>query len=167
MLGRREPREHWSESDDFNRVARGLNWTAARWVVFWVLLLAALVGGGFWLKVALAPVKGAADVHVEVNSAKNRIAGQELSQQMYNNILKYDRNLDQALRDKTEHPGDDFYATNYSGVVKICNDAVADYNAAAAKIRTAPWWSPELPVEIDNSNPRTDCQPNIAVETPK
>lgn len=167
MLRGREPREHWSDSGDFNRVARGLNWTAARWVVFWVVLVAVLTGGAFWLKVALAPVKGAADVHVEVNSAKNRIAGQELSQQMYNNILKYDRNLDQALRDKVEHPGDTFYATNYSGMVKTCIDATADYNAAAAKIRSAPWWSAELPVSIDGTNPATDCQPNITVETPK
>lgn len=167
MFRRREPREHWSESDDFNRVARGLNWTAARWVVFWVVLVAVLAGGGYALKVALAPVKGAADVHVEVNSAANRIAGQELSQASYNNILGYDRNLDQALRDKVEHPGDDYFAINYSGAVKTCQSAVAQYNADAAKIRTAPWWSPELPYQIDNSNPLTDCQPNITMETPK
>ena len=163
----RRDRGPWYESDDPHRVARGATWSAARIITACLIGVLLLGMAGWGIKVLVAPVKGAGDVRVEVNSAQNRIAGQELSQASYNNILGYDRNLDQALRDKVEHPGDDYYAVNYSGAVKTCNSAVAQYNADAAKIRSAPWWSPELPYQIDGSNPLTDCQPNITVETPK
>lgn len=163
----RRNREPWYDSDNPSRVARGGAWTAVR--VMGIIVAGLLViGAAVWgIKVLVAPIKGAGDVRAEVNSARNRIAGQELSQAAYNQILGYDRNLDQALRDKAEHPGDNFYATNYSGAIKVCNDAVAQYNADAAKIRSAPWWSPELPAQIDLSSPLTDCQPNIVVEPSK
>lgn len=151
-------REPWYESDNPSRVARGFSWRLAAWIVAAVVFVGALSGGVWWFKVATSDIKGAGDATRQINSGKNRIAAQETFEALYAQIQAYDRNLDQAARDKAEHPGDDFYATNYSGLVKQCNDAVGQYNADARKVSRAKWLSPDLPYEIDINNPATDCK---------
>jgi hypothetical protein len=154
-MARREP---WYESSNPDRVARSAGWRLALWVLAAVLFVG-LVSGGIWaFKVATSDVKGSGDAQRKVNSGDNRIAAQESFEALYQQIQAYDRNLDQAAKDKTEHPGDGFYATNYSGLVKTCNDAVGQYNADARKVSRAKWLSTDLPFEIDGSDPKTDCK---------
>ncbi len=147
-------REHWSESDNPSRVA----WGMGR-IIGVSLLGIALVGVGVWaFKVVTSDVKGAGDVAIKKNSANNRIFAQENFQTLYNQILAYDQQLDQAAKDKAEHPGDAFFATNYSGLVKTCIDARGQYNANASKITQAKWRDTTLPYEIDGTDPKTDCK---------
>jgi len=157
----RRDREAWYESDNPTRIARGASWRVALWIVGVVLFVGAISAGIWYLKVVTSGVKGAGDQTRIVNDGKNRVAAQEAFEALYQQILAYDRNLDQAAKDKAEHPGDSFYATNYSGLVKQCNDAVGQYNADARKVSRAKWLSPDLPYEIDITKPETDCKETV------
>jgi hypothetical protein len=128
-------------------------------LVVLALIVTGIIGGVWWgVKVATSDAKGAGDAQIKINSGDNRINAQETFEQLYQQIQAYDRNLDQAAADKAEHPGDSFYATNYSGLVKTCNDAVFQYNAEARKVSRAKWRDPALPFEIDTANLLTDCK---------
>lgn len=151
----------WYDSDNPTRVARGFSWRLAVWILAAVLFFGAIGGGIWWFKVATSDVKGAGDAAVQINSGKNRIAAQETFEALYAQIQAYDRNLDQAAKDKADHPGDSFFATNYSGLVKTCNDAVAQYNADARKVSRAKWLTDDLPFEIDQTDTRFDCKETV------
>jgi len=128
-------------------------------LVVLALVVTGIIGGIWWgVKVATSDAKGAGDAQIKINSGDNRIASQEAFEALYAQIQAYDRNLDQAAADKAEHSGDDFYATNYSGLVKTCNDAISQYNADARKVSRAKWLTKDLPYEIDTANPLTDCK---------
>jgi len=143
---------------EINAGARSVGWRAAIWTVVIVLFVGAISVGIWWFKVSTSDVKGAGDQTRITNDGRNRVAAQESFEALYAQIKAYDRNLDQAAKDKAEHPGDSFYATNYSGLVKTCNDAVGQYNADARKVTRAKWLSPDLPYEIDATSPDTDCK---------
>lgn len=152
------PREPWYDSDNPSKVARGFGWRVGVWVVA-IVVFFGLIGIGVWgFKVATSDVKGQGDQTRITNDGRNRIAAQESFEALYAQIQAYDRNLDQAAKDKAEHPGDSFYATNYSGLVKTCNDAIGQYNADARKVSRAKWLTSDLPYEIDVNNPATDCK---------
>jgi hypothetical protein len=150
-------REPWYESDNPSRVARGVSWRAGLWVIGIVVFFALLSAGIWALKVATSDVRGAGDQTQKVNSANNRIFAQEHFFTLYNNVLAYDQQLDQAAADKAEHPGDTYFAINYSGLVKTCIDARNQYNADANKVTQAKWRDPQLPYQIDPLDPKTDC----------
>jgi hypothetical protein len=151
-------REPWYDSPNPTRVARGFSWRLAIWIVAAVVFFG-LISMGIWtFKVSTSEVKGAGDATRRINGGDNRIAAQESFEALYAQIQAYDRNLDQAAKDKAEHPNDSFYATNYSGLVKTCNDAIGQYNADARKVSRAKWLTDDLPYEIDLSNPATDCK---------
>lgn len=153
-----DKRGPWYDSDNPTRVARGFTWRAAVWVIGVVLFVGAIGVGVWYFKVATSDIKGAGDATRQVNTGKNRIASQEAFEALYAQIQAYDRNLDQAAADKAEHPGDAFFATNYSGLVKTCNDAVGQYNADARKVSRAKWLTDDLPYEINITDPKTDCK---------
>lgn len=147
-------REKWFESDNPNRHA----WGIGR-MLFVGFLAVSAVGVGVWgFNVATSDVKGAGDATVQINSGTNRIVSQEVLQSMYASILAYDKNLDQAAKDKADHPGDSFWETAYSGMVKACNSAVAQYNAETQKITRAKWRDATLPFQINSTDTTTDCK---------
>lgn len=158
----RDKREPWYDSDNPTRLARGFTWRAMVWLLAVVLGTGAIAGVVWGVKTALSPVKGAGDVYQQQQDAKNRIAQQQHFQALYNQLIAYDQQLDQAAADKAEHPGDSFFATNYSGLVKTCIDARNQYNGDANKILAAQWRDETLPYQIDPTMPATDCK-----ETPK
>lgn len=143
---------------EINAGARSAGWRVAIWIGCAAAALGILGAVGWGVKVATSDVKGAGDQTRITNDGRNRIAAQESFEALYQQIQAYDRNLDQAAKDKAEHPGDAFYATNYSGLVKSCNDAVGQYNADARKVTRAKWLSAVLPYEIDQTNPLFDCK---------
>jgi nitrate reductase NapE component len=157
-VNRDQRRQEWREIDSASRSA---GWRIALWTVLAVLFVGAIGGGIWYFKVATSDVKGTGDATRQINSGQNRIASQEAFEALYAQIQAYDRNLDQAAKDKAEHPGDSFYTTNYSGLVKQCNDAVGQYNADARKVSRAKWLTDDLPFEIDLNNPATDCKEPI------
>lgn len=151
-------RNEWREVDS---VSRSAGWRIAVWAVAIVLVVGAISGGVWAFKVATSEIKGEGDKTRIVNDGRNQIAAQETFEALFQQIQAYDRNLDQAAADKAEHPGDAFFATNYSGLVKTCNDAVAQYNADANKVSRAKWMSEDLPFQIDQTNPLFDCKENL------
>ena len=143
---------------DFDSASRFLGSRFLLWVIVF-LVVGAIIGGVTWgVRVATSDVKGAGDATVKVNSGENRIASQEEFEKLYAKIQAYDKNLDQAAKDKAEHAGDSWYAENYSGLVMQCNNAVAQYNADARSISRAKWRSEVLPFEIDQTDTRFDCK---------
>ncbi len=150
-----------NELREFDRASRSVGARVAIWTIVGVLFFGAL-GAGIWMfKVATSEVKGEGDKTRIVNDGKNQIAAQEAFEALFQQIQAYDRNLDQAAADKAEHPGDAFFATNYSGLVKQCNDAVGQYNADANKVSRAKWMSEDLPFQIDQTNPLFDCKETV------
>lgn len=153
-----DQRDSWHESANPDRVAWAVSWRIGTWILAAVLFVG-LIGVGVWaFKVVTSDVKGAGDATRITNDGKNRIAAQETFEALYAQIQAYDRQLDQAAKDKAEHPGDPFFATNYSGLVKTCQDAVGQYNADARKVSRAKWLSEDLPFEIDQTDVRFDCK---------
>lgn len=116
---------------------------------------------GIWgLTVALSGPVGAGEQEKKINSRDNRIFAQEHFPELYNIILAYDQQLDQAAADKLQHPNDSFFITNYSGLVKQCIDARNQYNADADKVTQERWRDEKFPYHIDQFDPRTDCKEN-------
>jgi hypothetical protein len=152
-------RDEWrAEIREVNAAARSTGWRIALWVVA-VVVLFGLIGGGIWaFKVATADVKGRGDVVRKVNDADNRLFAQGNFLDLYNEVKAADRKLDQAAADKAAHPHDTFFATTYTGLKAHCEDARAQYNAAAQKISQAKFRDENLPAQIEDSNPETDCQ---------
>lgn len=151
-------REPWYESENPTRVARGFSWRAALWVIGIVLFVGALSVGIWYFKVATSDIKGQGDATVKVNSADNRLFAQGNFHDLYNEIKASDKKLDQAAADVAANPGDKTYATNYTGLKAHCLDVVAQYNAAARKISQAKFRDEDLPAQIDDTNPETDCR---------
>lgn len=153
-----ESKEVWREVD---RETRRGAWRIAL-AVLAVIVFVGLISAGIWaLKVGTADVRGRGNLHRQITSAENRRFAQEHFQELLNQIEAYDRQLDQAAQDKAEHPGDAFFATNYSGLRKQCFDAVGQYNADANKISQARFRDADLPYQVDAGNPATDCKENI------
>lgn len=152
-------REPWYESEDPGRVARGASWRFGLWVAAVVAFVALIAATGWVLSVVLAEPKGAGDAHRRIHEGDNRIAQQELFEELYANVRSYDARLGPAKRLMDDHPGDDFHASNYQGLVQVCLDAVEEYNAQARKISAAKWRSDDLPYQIDPKDPKTDCKP--------
>lgn len=141
-----------------NAVARATGWRVGLWVIAVIAAVVLLSAGGWALKVALSGPKGAGDVKRQTNSSTNRIFAQQHFQDLYNEIQAYDQQLDQAAADKAANPGDRYFAVNYSGLVKQCIDARAQYNADANKVTQAQWRDADLPQQVDASAPQTDCK---------
>lgn len=151
-------REEWKEIDS---VSRSAGWRAVAWISAGLLVIGAITAVAWMYSVATSDIKGQGDQTKIVNEAENRIASQEEFQELYNKILAYDRNLEQAAKDKAANPGDQFHATNYTGLKNQCNTAVGEYDALARKVTAAKWRSQDLPFSIDQDDPLTDCKENL------
>lgn len=152
------PREPWYDSDNPDRVTWSIAWRGGLWVLGVVAVISVISIGVWAFQVATSDVKGQGDAQRQVNSADNRLFAQGNFQDLYNEIKASDRKLDQAAADVAAHPGDSFYQTNYTGLKAHCMDAVAQYNAAARKISQAKFRDEDLPAQIDDTNPATDCK---------
>jgi FtsZ-interacting cell division protein ZipA len=143
---------------DANYAARRTAPSLIAWVLGVIVLVALLVGGIWGIKVATSGAKGAGDQTRQVNSGTNRIGAQEHFESLFGEIKAYDQQLDQAAADKAANPGDRYFAINYSGLVKQCIDARNQYDADANKVTQAKWRDPNLPYQIDATDPTTDCK---------
>jgi len=152
----------WYESDSPSRHA----WGMGRIVAVFIAVIVVLGLGTWGFRVATSGVKGAGDQAVKVNAADNRIFAQQYFPQLYNQILAYDQQLDQAAENKNAHPNESTFITQFTGLTNICIGARADYNAAAVKVTQAKWRDPGLPFSIDPADPRTDCKPTATTAAP-
>lgn len=151
-------REPWYDSDDPGRVVRG---GLSRGVVYTLAVLAvcALVGIGVWaFRVATSDVKGRGDATVIKNEARNRIRAQEGFEARYADIVASDRKIDVADRAASADPADRTLRQNAAGVRSYCLTVVGDYNAKARSFSSEDFRAADLPYQIDDTDPKTDCK---------
>lgn len=154
----REPKECWTDSDDPDKVLWGMSWRA---IVIGVVALILCIAGSwavFGLKVFTSPVKGAGEVVIANNDAKNRIQSQARFEALYHGIIAADKNLDILAATVKAHPNDRIAQQTLDGARIGCNQFVEDYNAEARKTTSADWRSWDLPSEINDIDPATDCK---------
>ena len=154
-----------SDKDEWRKARREAN-RVGRFSLGWVLAVIALVvavGAILWvLSVATSDVKGQGDAEKMKNSGANRVEQQELFHELYQGILRLDRQINDAKIAWDTAPDDLTLRTNYTGLVNNCQTAVGDYNAQTHKFRAEEFRDPELPYEIDMNDPLTDCKPDPA-----
>lgn len=124
-----------------------------------ILLLIVLLGTGWWVfRVATSDVKGQGDALIRKNSATNRIGAQQRFEELYADILASDRRIDTLAADAAANPDSQVAQTNLTGSITYCQDVVADYNALARSYTAQDFRAYDLPAQIDNLNPATDCK---------
>ena len=143
----------WYESDKPWRHGLGIGGWIAMTVAFFLLIGAAIWGA----KVLFAPAKGAGDQELIIHDGRNRVNAQEWFAGQLGQIKAADQKLDMAADDMAANPDDRFAKTNYIGLKNRCIDMVNAYNSEANKISRGRWISPDLPQQINTSDPATDC----------
>lgn len=142
---------------EYDRASLSLGWRILAWLV------AALVIGGLitWavlgIRAITSETKGALDKEIAINQGKNQIQSQELFQDLYAKIQEYDSGIDVLAAAVRRNPSS-FNQTNLDGQILACIGAVKQYNSEAGKISRGKWMSPDLPFEIDQTDPRFDCK---------
>jgi hypothetical protein len=148
-------------TDDWRDTRRQLN-RGGRFVAIWIIagtVIVALIGAAWWgIGVATSGVRGQGDGIVKNNSAQNWTAAQAKFEDLYADIVATDRKVTIAAQAKAANPDDRTAADTYLGTVNICVSLVGDYNAEARKFLAADWRAPDLPHQIDDLDPTTDCK---------
>lgn len=148
----------WYEDDNPSRVVRGASWRAGVWVLC-ILLVVAVLSIGVWaFQVATSDVKGRGDANLIKNTGTNRVQVQQEFNQRYQDILAADRRITTAYNELQTDKADTVLRTRYAGAVSYCQGAVGEYNAAARTFTKADFRDTDLPAEIDNADPKTDCK---------
>jgi hypothetical protein len=148
----------WYDSDNPTTVVRGFTWRAIIWglVVFGVI---AVVSIGVWgFRVATSDVAGRGNAVIIKNNAVNRIAQQERFEQLYADIRASDQKITVASAAVIADPSDKTAQQNLTGMQNYCLSVVGDYNALARKYSAEDFRSVDLPEQIDQSIPSTDCK---------
>jgi hypothetical protein len=130
-------------------------------IVFWgvvavlvVTLLVAVASALWGGRVATAGIYGRGQAHRRIESASNRIAKQELFEDLYAQVQAYDDQINVAAEATGANA-----ATNLQGLKLICIDATAEYNAEAEKVSSEQFRDARLPERLGASLGRDfDCQ---------
>lgn len=131
----------------------GIGW----WIILITIVL--LIGAAIWgIGVAVSGPKGQGDAIRQNNSAENWTAKQALFEDLYADIEASDRKIDAAAQALKADPEDKTLQANYSGIVNHCISVVGNYNAEARKFLSEDWRSIDLPDQISNNDPSTDCK---------
>lgn len=139
-----------------------LGLTVRAWVIVAVVLVlggittAALWAGG----VFTSDIKGQGDAQIIKNSAPNRVGAQQSFEDLYAEIKASDKNINVTAANLKKKPGDAKLETELSGQMQYCNGLVGEYNADARKFLMEQFRSADLPHQIDDSDPATDCKEN-------
>lgn len=123
------------------------------------ILVAVLIGVGAWgFRVVTAPIKGAGDAAMTKSSAANWTAAQARFEDMYADIESADRKIEVAQKVLDANPQDKTAQQTLAGTVNYCIEVVGDYNAEARKYLAADFRAADLPEQINNHTPTTDCK---------
>lgn len=155
------PRTKWYEDESPTRVVRGATWRAFVWVLCIVAAVTVLSLGVWAFKVATSDVKGRGDANLIKNNATNRVQVQGEFNQRYQDILAADRRITVAYTALQADKTDQVLQTRYSGAVSYCLGAVGEYNAAARTYTKQDFRDADLPAQIDNTDPATDCREDV------
>jgi hypothetical protein len=151
-------REKWYESDNPTRVARGGAWRIGAFIVVGILFFGAISIAMWTFGVFTSDIKGQGDAIRQKNTATNRIAAQERFEDLHQEIVAADQKIDLFADALKRDPDSQVAQTNLNGAIAYCVDTVADYNAEARKFTSQEFRAADLPYQIDQTSPKTDCE---------
>lgn len=157
-------------SDGGRKVALGCGIATLAFLLVVVLPLGLWLGGVF-----ASPAVGKANAYRDKHSASNWTQAQAGFERDWAAIKKLDKQTSAAADDldlfNKTHPANpnagpydrteeqrDNLTTDYKGARQQCQNAVADYNAAARTYTLRDFRAADLPQQIDDSDPTTDCK---------
>lgn len=148
----------WYESKDPSVVARGAGWRLGAGFIVGLVCFA-MIGLAVWgVRVATSDVKGEGDAVIQKNSAENWTKAQARFESLYAEIVATDRKVTAAKERVDADPDDRTAADTYFGTQNVCLSFVADYNAEARTYLSADFRAADLPEQIDDLDPTTDCK---------
>lgn len=161
---RRARRYDWEDDVREGRaLTRRLGLSTMGWIIVAVLFTIALSGLVWFIRVQTSEVKGAGDAQIITNDGRNRINAQETYHKIYNEILSLDERLTATSEQSSAATTPDdrrYYRQTLDGQISRCLEVVGQYNAATRAVSQAKWRDADLPYEIDQTDPATDCKPN-------
>lgn len=123
--------------------------------VIGVLVLSGIIWG---LKVLTSPVTGRGDAYITKNSAENWTKEQARFEGLYAEIVAQDKMIAVYKTAADAAPNDRTARDNYVGTQAACLSIVADYNAAARSYLAEDFRAADLPEQISEFDPNTDCK---------
>lgn len=149
--------------DDFEAkpTRAAIKWTTRAWVIVTVVVALGLVlGAGIWaLNVGTSDVKGQGDAEIIKNEARNRINAQEDFEKLFAELKAADQRIDVTASALKLKPGGDLkLETELLGQKHYCLGLVSEYNAKARSFSQQDFKAADLPHEIDQAAPETDCE---------
>jgi hypothetical protein len=164
-----------SELDDYDPNVHPGRW---KWYLVGAILLVVVAPAVAWgITVAVAPAKGAGDVHRDINTSTNRIQSQELFEQHLADVRSLDQRATVAREAAdsagcksagTVLPGDEGQAVptcrklwaDLTGIQNRCIATLNDYNADARKISKERFRAADLPASLPDpaDAENTDCK---------
>jgi hypothetical protein len=137
----------------------------AFYAMAWIIGLIAfvlLVNAVIWtLSVAVSGPQGQGDAIREQNSAENWTSAQARFEEMYADIVATDRKIDVAADLAEQDPENQTYQQTLAGTKSYCLTVVGEYNAEARKFLSEDFRAADLPDQINNNDPDTDCKENL------
>ena len=130
----------------------------------WILVLVLLLVGGvtsalMWgIGVATSGVKGQGDAIKINNSAENWTAKQAFFEDKFEAVKVADKKIALYASQVKADPKDRTAKDNLTGITSQCLNYVAEYNAESRKFLSKDWKSVDLPHQIDDLDPQTDCK---------
>ena len=145
---------------EFRRDSNFLGGQATKWVIIAVVLVA-LIGAAAWgISVLTAGPKGRGDAYRQQQSAENWTRAQAEFNRRYQGILAQDKKITIAAAALKRDPESARRQVEYDGLVRNCADAVAQYNSLAREYLAEQFRDADLPSQIDDTDPATDCKEN-------
>lgn len=133
-------------------------WKAVGITLLAVVVIAAIWWFSFGASVLSSKPIGQGEAIIEKNSAENWTKAQGRFEDMYAEIVATDQKITVAKERMDTDPDDRTAKDTYYGTKTICLSFVADYNAEARKFLSADFRSADLPDQISDRQPSTDCQ---------
>jgi hypothetical protein len=135
--------------------ALSMGWVVTLFAIGLVLVTSTLL----WVfSVSTSDIKGQGDAQRIKNSAPSRIKAQELFETRYQDILAADRTIDVTSAALVSTPGDTKLQTELIGQKQYCITLVGKYNADSRKFTMEDFRGTDLPYQINNNDPDTNCK---------
>jgi hypothetical protein len=159
--------DRWHESDDPEKFTAGAGWLTWKVALFGTIAVLILSGLVWLVMFGTSDLRGRGDAQQQRNSGENRVRAQKAFHDNYQSVLTADRNIQIAYDEKQADPDDQVKATNYSGLVRNCNDAIGRYNSLARQFLAEEFRDADLPTSLPDKDPETpateadtDCKEN-------
>lgn len=129
------------------------------WTAIAVLVGVFILSWGIYaINVAMSAPKGMGDSIIRKNTAENRIAAQARFEKQYQAVKAADQKIAVHRAALAADPANPTLQTNLTGVTSVCISAAADYDAESRKYLSEDFKAIDLPYQIDQTNPATDCK---------